>query len=150
MESGFFALDLVGILIIVSVAVAGVLAYWVRARRIRLKLARTQKPRSLRLRPEVTARIDRFPGATSLILENVGGVDALDVNCQVKWELGGQEVNALRDYEEYKLPLPVLPTGGSQTFDLKFSESRGRRIFLKLSWKNRAGRVEKRSLGLKA
>lgn len=149
MEFDFLGLVLIGTLGVVLAGLAGVLGFKIGARRKRDKLALSQKKPSLRLRPEVTGRIDRSRSAALLILENVGGVDALEVNFQARWEIGGQEVAALMDTETYRLPLPTLPVGMTETFDLKFVDARSPRLFLSLSWKNRAGRIEKRSLALR-
>jgi succinyl-CoA synthetase beta subunit len=100
------------------------------------------------LRPEVAAWIDRSPDEVLLVLENVGGVDALEVDIQARWKLADQEVEALEEIEKYRLPLAVLSAAKKTTFELKFPEAQSPQLFLRLSWKNRAGRVEKRSLAL--
>lgn len=148
MEFDFPWLVLSGILVIAFAGLAGVLAYKIGTRRKRLKLAESQNKASVRLRPEVAAWIDRSPDEVLLVLENVGGVDALEVDIQARWELAGQEVEALEGIEKYRLPLAVLSAAEKTTFELKFSEAQSPRLFLRLSWKNRAGRVEKRSLSL--
>jgi len=150
LDFDLFWLVLGGILVMAFAGLAGVLGYKIGTRRKRRTLAESQRKASLRLRPEVTAWVDRHQDAASLIIQNVGGVDALEVDFQARWEIGGQEVEALVENEKYRLPLPVLPVGNRETFDLKFSGARSPQLFLSLSWKNRAGRVEKRSLALQS
>jgi hypothetical protein len=70
------------------------------------------------------------------------------VDIQARWKLADQEVEALEEIEKYRLPLAVLSAAKKTTFELKFPEAQSPQLFLRLSWKNRAGRVEKRSLAL--
>lgn len=94
------------------------------------------------------ASVASSPGGRTLVIENVGGADALQVGVQARYEIGKEEVEALIDNDKYKLPLPVPRAGSRERFGLKSVDNRASRLFLRLSWKNRAGKVEKRSIGL--